>query len=194
MIKFLVCCTVLAAVVIVVKGMGDNMIGPGRWYVLSIAQCDNNDQYEQQYFIQRKKLTRDQDCYNANISLKNPLDETYAIRIDLTKCVDGGCKPYQVLSDESFIHFCEKYAKENVEEALKMAGTDPPKFPLDAGTYSINEYKFNYCQLPTDGVYGKFGATAYLIKDQQEVGCVTFNVEFREIDGACDGDDVDEED
>ncbi|XP_028170100.1 uncharacterized protein LOC114359791 isoform X2 [Ostrinia furnacalis] len=182
MIKFLVCCTVLAAVVIVVKGMGDNMIGPGRWYVLSIAQCDNNDQYEQQYFIQRKKLTRDQDCYNANITLKNPLDDNYAIRIDICKFVDGGCKPYQVMSDESFIHFVEKFAKENVEEALKMAGIDPPKFPLDAGNHTISNYVFNYAELPEQGMYGRFGVDLYILDGGEDIGCVHLTVNFENRD------------
>lgn len=57
------------------------------------------------------------------------------------------------------------------------------------GFYQIKDYVFDYCELPTVGVYGKFGSDTYLIQDEKDMACIHFFLEFREEDDACDGDD-----
>ncbi|KAL0879614.1 hypothetical protein ABMA27_003333 [Loxostege sticticalis] len=192
MIKFLVCGTIATCgLIIAVTSL--EILGPGRWDVLNVAQCDNPDQYEVQIFVHKKKFTRDKDCYNGNLTLVDRLDESYAIRIELCVTVDGGCKPYQNYSDDSFINYIKRYAQHNVEKALLMSGVDPPEFPMEPGVYHIENYVFDYCELLRTGVYGKYGTDVFLIKDGKNIGCMHYLLEFRAGDDSCDGSNEDDE-
>lgn len=59
------------------------------------------------------------------------------LRVDICKHVDGGCKPYQVLADESLPRYVQKYAADNARDFLGAAGLDPPDFPIPKVTLWI---------------------------------------------------------
>lgn len=44
--------------------------------------------------------------------------------------MDGGCKPFQVVVDDSFARFVNKYAEINFKNALELAGMTDTNFPL----------------------------------------------------------------
>ncbi|CAD0203619.1 unnamed protein product [Chrysodeixis includens] len=120
-------------------------------------------------------------CFNA-AGIDPPAIPLVKIRVEICKHVDGGCKPYQLLSDDCLVNFVNKYAKENVITCLEFAGVDPPEFPIDQGEYQVQDFAFDYCELPTDSIYGTFGAKAFILEGTAEVGCVELHVEFKELD------------
>lgn len=62
--------------------------------------------------------------------------KTFQTFIDICKYVDGGCKQYQVVSD-NLAKLCDNYAKDNVVRALQMAKFNTDYFPLDVVSMKI---------------------------------------------------------
>ncbi|KAJ8728744.1 hypothetical protein PYW07_006440 [Mythimna separata] len=190
MLKLLLLFGVLCCSVPEVFGTGD--IGPGVWKVNYIRKCET-DLHKFKFDIIQKKINRTHDGFTANFKLDESFNEDFGIRVDICKYVDGGCKQYQVLSDDCFVNFVNKYAENNVKEGLTMAGFDPPEFPLPAGDYSVSDYIFDYSELPSDAIYGRFCAKGFMLKDTEEVGCVELHVEFKEAQDEDDDDCDDDE-
>ncbi|KAF9424345.1 hypothetical protein HW555_000484, partial [Spodoptera exigua] len=151
--------------------------GPGVWKVIFIEKCDQHS-HKFIFDIKQKKINRTHDGFYGDLKLDELFDDSFGIRVDICKHVDGGCKQYQVLSDDCFINFVNKYAEENAKDALACAGVVPSEFPIKEGDYEIHNYVFDYSELPTDGWYGVFCAKAIVLKGTEEVGCVEVHVEF----------------
>lgn len=54
----------------------------------------------------------------------------FQARVDVCKHVDGGCKQYQVITDNCFGDLIGKYAESNFKEMLRLSGIEDPKFPV----------------------------------------------------------------
>ncbi|KPI98256.1 hypothetical protein RR46_09472 [Papilio xuthus] len=160
--------------------------GPGKWVIVSIDRCEEDEKYQTNIDVDMHRANRTHVAFSFKVSLAEDFDYTVSIRIDICKYVDGGCKTYQTLADESAINFCEKYAKQNVDAALQML--DMNGFPLPVGDYAVDDYIFNVAELPENAVYGDFVGKGYLIKQGVEFSCVKVAANFVK------NDDEDEED
>ncbi|XP_035443135.2 uncharacterized protein LOC118271236 [Spodoptera frugiperda] len=174
-------CVILGLACVLLQVAADDDFGPGTWKVHFIEKCDQHN-HKFIFDIKQKKINRTHDGFNGNLILDEDFDEFFGVRIDICKHVDGGCKQYQVLSDDCFINFVNKYAEENAKVALTFAGVVPPEFPVHSGNYELNDYIFDYSELPSDGWYGYFCAKAFVLQGSEEVGCVEIHVEFIKIE------------
>lgn len=52
------------------------------------------------------------------------------LKMDVCKYVDGGCKQFQVMTDDSFVAFANKFAETNINLCFLSMGVDPPHLPL----------------------------------------------------------------
>ncbi|XP_028170099.1 uncharacterized protein LOC114359791 isoform X1 [Ostrinia furnacalis] len=159
------------------------LVGPGSWMVIHVEQCVDNEKYPFQFVFNRRKVNRTHDGFSGYIYLDRDLDETFGVRVDICKHVDGGCKPTAVLEDDCYCNFAEKYAKENVEDCLiNSMGMSPPLCPIPAGNHTISNYVFNYAELPEQGMYGRFGVDLYILDGGEDIGCVHLTVNFENRD------------
>ncbi|XP_030023272.1 uncharacterized protein LOC115442387 isoform X2 [Manduca sexta] len=158
--------------------------GPGLWNILNIYKYEGEgqDEFYLDYDIVKRRLNRTHEGYNISCDLQKDFDDSHAMHIDICKKVDGGCKPYQILDDDSVVHFIEQHSKENLENLLTAAGVDPPEFPIPKGKYTVNNFIIDYCDLPPNGPYGEYEAVACIMKDAVKALCVVTNVEFVEDD------------
>ncbi|XP_049697574.2 uncharacterized protein LOC110383491 [Helicoverpa armigera] len=187
MLKYWLFCGVLCSITLVIRA-GD--MGPGVWSVHFIKKCEE-EVHKFKFDIVQKKINRTHDGFNADLILEETFNSDFGVRIDICKYVDGGCKQYQVLSDDCFVNFVNKYAENNVRNCLEIAGVDPPEFPIKEGEYHVTGYEFDYSELPSDGMYGIYCARAFILRGSQETGCVEIHVEFKEVED--DDDDCDDE-
>ncbi|VVC94972.1 unnamed protein product [Leptidea sinapis] len=59
----------------------------------------------------------------------------------------------------------------------------------DGGTYTIENFYFDLCELPEKAMYGTFTALAYIIRNSERIACSSTTVEFRdEEDEYCERD------
>ncbi|XP_073954475.1 uncharacterized protein [Choristoneura fumiferana] len=181
MINFVFLLGFIASNFLVVRG-NEKMVGPGKWSVINIMKCDEDATMVLKFEINRRKINRTHDGFNAKMNLEETIDENYALRVDICKYVDGGCKPYQVMMEDSFERFVKKYASNNLKDVLTKADIDPPDFPVPQGEHELKNYVFNYDELPTDGPYGEYGSKAFMIKDGIERGCVYIHAKFEEVE------------
>ncbi|XP_050682733.1 uncharacterized protein LOC126978064 [Leptidea sinapis] len=168
-----------------------NAAGPGVWYVNSIESCVEQLANELVTIsVKKHKLNRTHYGFDAVFELHDVIGDTGdGVMLDICKHSDGGCKQIQVLSDEMVGNFGEKYAKSNMIAAFTMAGIDPPEFPIQPGTYTIENFYFDLCELPEKAMYGTFTALAYIIRNSERIACSSTTVEFRdEEDEYCERD------
>ncbi|XP_072945666.1 uncharacterized protein [Epargyreus clarus] len=182
--EYLFC--VLTATVAMVHGIGD--LGKGRWLLQSVEQCDEGDTEGMQVVcevdVTRRKHNRTLDVFDIDFQCNEDVGDMFGVIIIVCKHVDGGCKEWQVLTDDSVERLAKKYAEGNVRTAFEMAGMDPPDFPVKADKYSIRDYAVDYCELPKESVYGTFTAVAKLVRSGQAVSCVKCTLQFDEdMDG-----------
>ncbi|CAH0718964.1 unnamed protein product, partial [Brenthis ino] len=173
----------------------DDMLGPGIWSLISVIECTEPlVQEDIQIQLTKHKLNRTHDGVSAKLKAIAKIDDNYGVLIDVCKYVDGGCKQYQLISDNSVVSMLEKYAKDMVADVLGFANIDPPEFPIPQGEYEINDYVVNYCQLPREAPYGKFEASGFLVQGNVKVGCVRLVLEFNKFEDGnfCDEDEDDE--
>ncbi|KAJ2945311.1 hypothetical protein O0L34_g9398 [Tuta absoluta] len=164
--------------------MGGNMIENGLWEVKAVEDCENPDQYDFQVQVERRKLNRTHDIFNALLKFKADLDDNFGVKIKICKWVDGGCKDYSVISDENIVDFIIKVAEDNLKLALYLAGIEPAEFPVKTGEYDCENYLIDYCEFPCKSVLGLFNAEVVLLdRDQKPVSCLLATVEFREPEG-----------
>ncbi|KAL0879828.1 hypothetical protein ABMA27_003534 [Loxostege sticticalis] len=171
-----------------VTSMGDSMLGPGLWRVVSVGPCEQ--QLDMTLDVVRRKVNRTHDGFTAKLTTDEEIDDSFGLRVDICKHVDGGCKPYQVLADESLPRYVQKYAADNARDFLGAAGLDPPDFPIPKGEHVVKNYVFDYSELPEDGIYGEFGADAYIVKEEKDIACLHLDLEYKEKE---EEDDDDEE-
>ncbi|CAH2055652.1 unnamed protein product, partial [Iphiclides podalirius] len=162
------------------------MLGPGKYTIVNIEKCAAAELYPSGMNVEVHRVNRSHVAFTFTVHFDRDINEFVSIRIDICKYVDGGCKPYQTLVDESAIRFCEKYAKKNVETGLSMA--DIENWPILAGDYTVDDYIFNLDELPEKGMYGDFIAKSYLLMEGVEFACVQVAVKFEKCDDE-DGDD-----
>ncbi|CAH2240140.1 uncharacterized protein LOC120624857 [Pararge aegeria] len=155
-------------------------MGNGIWSLVNIAKCDRQLDSEAIIVdIKRSRINRTHDGISAKLDVALIIDDSYGILIDVCKFVDGGCKQYQIISDDSIINLIDKYAKENVIRAFELAKIDPPEFPVYEGNYVIEDFIMDYCELPTNCVFGKFEAEVYLVNNEGEkVACLKVVIVF----------------
>ncbi|XP_030026890.2 uncharacterized protein LOC115444731 [Manduca sexta] len=165
-----------------VHGQQGSMIGPGLWNILSFMEYEPRvgDNLYMNCDVVKRRLNRTNEGYNVTCDFEKDLDDSYGILIDICKKVDGGCKPYQILKDENITQFFEKYTNENIKQLLLLAGVDPPEFPLATGSYKVQNYMVDYCNLPPNCPYGEYEGTGCITKHGQRVCCVAAIVEFVE--------------
>ncbi|CAB3252552.1 unnamed protein product [Arctia plantaginis] len=176
MLKLLMISALLSGGLLMVESNSD--VGPGKWNLIDITKCEE-EYHKFKFDIEKKKINRTHDGIDAYVTLDEDFTDQFAMRIDICKEVDGGCKQYQVITDESFVKFIYKYAKNNVRTCLEMGNIDPPEFPIPAGEYDIKEFIFNNDELPADGPYGEFAARGYMLRGSEEIGCIEVYAEFR---------------
>ncbi|XP_023951938.2 uncharacterized protein LOC112055882 [Bicyclus anynana] len=150
------------------------------WSLINIAKCDLDLETEAILVeISRNRINRTHDGITAKLDVSLIIDDSYGILIDVCKFVDGGCKQYQIISDDSIINLIDKYAKENVIRAFELAKIDPPEFPVYEGNYAIEDFIMDYCELPTNCVFGKFEAQVFLVSSESvRVACLKVVIEF----------------
>jgi hypothetical protein len=51
---------------------------------------------------------------------------------------------------------------------------------------------FDYCELPSEAIYGRYLVEAFLTKDNVKIACAMIDVEFNETDKKCGEADDDE--
>ncbi|XP_028170102.1 uncharacterized protein LOC114359792 isoform X2 [Ostrinia furnacalis] len=153
------------------------LVGPGSWMVIHVEHCVDNDKYPYQFQFNRRKVNRTHDGFSGWMYLDRDLDETFGVRVEICKHVDGGCKPSLLLKDDCYCNFAEKYAKENIEDCLVTSMDMSPR-----GNHSISNYVFNYAELPDQGMYGKLGVEVYILDGDEKIGCVQLTVNFENID------------
>lgn len=64
----------------------------------------------------------------------------------MLKNVDGGFKPFLVLSDDSFMAFANKFAEDNIRDCFNAIGIEPPELPLEK-VLSTNSLTFGLMML-----------------------------------------------
>ncbi|CAF4762926.1 unnamed protein product [Pieris macdunnoughi] len=155
--------------------------GPGLWFVHGINNCDEElPRVAANITVNKHKLNRTHDVYDAALDVYETVGDGYGILIDICKHTDGGCKQVQVVTDNDIGMFAEKYAKDNMEVAFSMGGIDPPRFPVQPGSYKIEDFYFDHCEMPEESIYGEFTGDAFIVKDNVRVACFRAHVEFRE--------------
>ncbi|XP_050355730.1 uncharacterized protein LOC126776908 isoform X2 [Nymphalis io] len=132
--------------------------------------------------MDKHKLNRTHDGISADVITTETIDSKYAALVEICKYVDGGCKPYQILSDNDVVSMLNKYAEENVLNALTLAKIDPPEFPVEKGEYHVDDYVMDYCKLPREAVYGKFETLSFLMLNGEKVGCIKCVLEFNKFE------------
>ncbi|XP_028027561.1 uncharacterized protein LOC114241020 [Bombyx mandarina] len=166
----------------------DEYIGPGRWLIISVEKCPEDEIYPINFEIAKKKVNRTHDGFHGSMVLNQALDDEFGINIDICKYVDGGCKQIQVLQDDCLCCFARKYAKDNLERGLTLAGIDPPDCPIKQGSYEIKDFVIDYDELPNNSIYGRFMARVELVgkalnkPDTEVLGCIILNSEFNKCE------------
>ncbi|XP_045453630.1 uncharacterized protein LOC123662894 [Melitaea cinxia] len=167
-----------------------NMLGPGVWSLTSLDKCSIELKEEIITLdLYKHKLNRTHDGISADGDFLNDIGDNYGALVEICRFVDGGCKPSQVLSDNSVANMIRQYgSKENIINALTLANIDPPEFPIPKGKYHVDDFMIDYCKLPRDGFYGKFEGVGYLMRGSDKVGCIKMVMEFNKFDddNSCD--------
>ncbi|CAF4762895.1 unnamed protein product [Pieris macdunnoughi] len=127
--------------------------------------------------IDKHKLNRTHDIYDLEMDVYETVGNTYGVLINFYKKTDGGSKLFQVMADNDID---KKYAPNNAKVVFAKAGMDPPGFPVQAGSYKIEDFFFDHCELPDIAIYGEFTVDAFIVKDDLRVACFRGHVEFRE--------------
>ncbi|CAH2087812.1 unnamed protein product [Euphydryas editha] len=167
----------------VVQIYAEDMLGPGLWSLISISECSLDLENEVATFeVNKHKLNRTHDGISATFVAAETIDDKYGVLIEVCKYVDGGCKQYQVVSDNSVVSMLNKYSKENVINVLTLAGIDPPEFPIEKGEYHFDDYVFEYCKLPRESIYGEFEALTFLVLNNEKVSCIKSVLEFNKLE------------
>ncbi|KAI5631225.1 hypothetical protein NE865_16058 [Phthorimaea operculella] len=163
--------------------MGGNMIENGLWEVKAVEDCENADQFDFQVQVERRKLNRTHDMFNAIMNFKADLDDNFGVKIKICKWVDGGCKDYSTITDENIVDFLTKMAEDNLKAAMELIGIEPT-FPVATGEYECENFLIDYCEFPCKSVLGLFDAEVILLnRNQDPVSCLIATVEFREAEG-----------
>ncbi|XP_063622969.1 uncharacterized protein LOC134795062 [Cydia splendana] len=191
MLRFLAIGGIFACSFLICGISGQKNVGPGKWSVLNIMKCDKDSMMPMKLDANRRKVNRTHDGFNAKLEVEEEIDDTFGVRLDICKVVDGGCKDYSTMADDSLIKFAKKYAEGNVKTAMECADIDPPDFPVPVGVHTIKSFLFNYDELPPEGPYGEYMACGYLIKDAREVMCAKVHTMFQEVEEI--DEEVDEE-
>ncbi|GBP59996.1 hypothetical protein EVAR_41278_1 [Eumeta japonica] len=155
------------------------MLGPGLWIVRNMEMCPENDQYESPLEIIRKKINRTHDGFTAEYQLATDINTEAALDVTVFKQVDGGWKIFHSVVWENACEFFKKNSKENFSKIL-TAADQPDECPLVAGHYKIENFIFNYEDLPEQCVYGMFKVLAYLKVEGRKVTCLTMYAECLE--------------
>ncbi|XP_045453618.1 uncharacterized protein LOC123662881 [Melitaea cinxia] len=167
----------------VVQTYANDMLGPGMWSLISIGDCSLDLENEVATFeVNKHKLNRTHDGFSATIVASETIDDKYGGLVEVCKYVDGGCKQYQVVSDNNVVSMLNKYSKENVISALTLANIDPPEFPIEKGEYHVEDYVLEYCKLPQEAIYGEFEALSFLVLNNEKVACVKCVLEFNKLE------------
>ncbi|XP_045778774.1 uncharacterized protein LOC123876511 [Maniola jurtina] len=175
---------VLSSVFVTVFSLGGLNAGDGIWSLIDLSKCAQElDTVAIKVDIERSRINRTHDGISAKLGIELLIDDSFGILIEVCKYMDGGCKQYQVISDDSIINLIDKYAKQNVIRAFELAKIDPPEFPVHEGNYEIIDFIMDYCELPTNSAYGKFEAEVFLVnKESEKVACIKVVIEFNELE------------
>ncbi|XP_063622883.1 uncharacterized protein LOC134794943 isoform X3 [Cydia splendana] len=162
---------IIISCVLLIGIRGQQMLGAGKWTVLSTQQCAKDADMPWTLRVRRHKFNRTHDAFDVDLELEDDLDDSCAIRLDICKVVDGGCKPYMVMADDCLPNFVKKHAEVNVKLVLGSAGMDPPDFPIQKGRYDVHQFIVDSNGLPKYGMYGEWLADAYVVKDGKDMAC-----------------------
>ncbi|OWR48168.1 uncharacterized protein LOC133319656 [Danaus plexippus] len=174
-------------------GADDNMLGKGLWSLIAVENCPE-EELQQEWMrleVNKHKVNRSHDGLSVHITINNEVNDQYGTFIDICKYVDGGCKQYQVVSD-NLAKLCDNYAKDNVVRALQMAKFNTDYFPLDVGEYDLKDFMIDYCSFPSDCPFGRYEAMTFLMSGGQKVACLKVIVECTKCeddDECCDDGD-----
>ncbi|CAH0663744.1 unnamed protein product [Spodoptera exigua] len=176
-------------------GYGDvELLGKGRWLVLTMMNCEDADQYDIILTSSRTKINRTHDSFNLHMDLDRELNSSYGVELVIYKEMDGGFKFHQTMGSDNFCDFVKEYTGENWSKLLSMAGVDPPDCPIPTGEFKITEFVVDYQQLEETGLYGTFDVTVFLLHEAHRIICTRWLVRFeKEHDDDDDDDDDDDE-
>ncbi|XP_063622881.1 uncharacterized protein LOC134794943 isoform X1 [Cydia splendana] len=169
---------IIISCVLLIGIRGQQMLGAGKWTVLSTQQCAKDADMPWTLRVRRHKFNRTHDAFDVDLELEDDLDDSCAIRLDICKVVDGGCKPYMVMADDCLPNFVKKHAEVNVKLVLGSAGMDPPDFPIQKGSLHLKDYVMNMEDMEKEGVYGTFEVEAFVIKGGEEQACAKVVVKY----------------
>ncbi|XP_045778776.1 uncharacterized protein LOC123876513 [Maniola jurtina] len=168
---------------LIISEGGWKMQGDGVYSVIDVDKCDTEIEDAIMTFeVEKHYINHTHEVFNAKISATMDIDNTFGLVIEVCKLVDGGCKHYFSIID-NMENLLNKYAKKNLEEALRCAGLDQKNLPIPKGNYEVKDLVMDYCHMPTsDQYYGSYEAEIYFMKDDKRVGCLKTAAEFKEDD------------
>ncbi|CAH1634720.1 unnamed protein product [Spodoptera littoralis] len=170
------------------------LLGKGRWLVLTMMDCEDADQYDIILTSSRTKINRTHDSFNLHMDLDRELNSSYGVQLIIYKEMDGGFKYHQTMGSDNFCEYVKENTGENWSKLLTLGGFDPPDCPIPTGEFKINEFIVDYQQLEETGLYGTFDVTLHLLHEGHKIICTRWLVRFEKEHDEDDDDDDDDDD
>ncbi|KAJ8728749.1 hypothetical protein PYW07_006445 [Mythimna separata] len=188
--------TVLCSTSLLVNGFGNDwFIGKGQWQVKHIEECEKPEQYPHRIQINRRKINRTHDAFNAHIVTTTEINDTFGVQLVLYKEVDGGFRLIQQISNGYLCTFGKSFAGRNIQMLFEKAGIDPPDCPIPAGEYTIEDFVIDYRPIMSTSLYGDFQTYTYITYRGKRVACGRTHCRFeRTRQDEDDGNDDEYED
>ncbi|XP_035443134.2 uncharacterized protein LOC118271235 [Spodoptera frugiperda] len=168
------------------------LLGEGRWLVLSMRDCEDADQYDIIMTSSRTKINRTHDSFNMHLDLDRELNSSYGIEVDIFKLIDGTFKFHHTMGGDDFCEFAKKHTGDNWNKLLALGGVDPPDCPIPTGEIKINEFIVDYQQMEKTGLYGTFDVIVYLLQEGHRIICTQWMLRFEKEHDDDDDDDDDD--
>ncbi|XP_063389020.1 uncharacterized protein LOC134674804 isoform X4 [Cydia fagiglandana] len=156
--------------------------GSGTWSVVSTQPCQNDAEMPLRVRLRRHKLNRTHDGFDLEVSSLEDIDDSYSVRADVCKMVEGGCKPFMEESRDCLPCLARERGWESTRSVLVALGIDPPDFPIPKGEYKLDNYVVDAEGLAKKGLYSEFQGTGYIVKHGQDIACYQMSVKFEPID------------
>ncbi|XP_053623790.1 uncharacterized protein LOC128682859 [Plodia interpunctella] len=156
----------------------EDNVGPGIWNIIHISPCPMGDSYEIQTNMTRKKIGRGVDGFDGCIFMGLNLTLDMAIRMEVCKEVEGGCKPFFLYTCDSFCTFMDETMPTLFKMLLEGWKLEPAECPVQEGEYCVSSFPFDYSSLFEEAIYGVFEAIIYAFNGPKEVMCLKVVTSF----------------
>ncbi|XP_063366424.1 uncharacterized protein LOC134654894 [Cydia amplana] len=146
-----------------------------KWTFLNIQNCSNDAEMPYKMYMHKYKVNRTHVAFDFGGDVPEPIDDSYAVRVDIKRKVTGAWKQYMIWGDDCLPCAGKKFAEENVKRGFIAAGIDPPEFPVPKGRYDVKQFVVDTTELPQFsrllGMDGEWSADVYVIKDGRDLLC-----------------------